>query len=128
MNTEVKDRHFQIVTEIKQEVIKLTQENDVLRNCWEKEQAENEELRKRIRLLLQQDADHRATKRRLLEKNAAQKCQISDLLNRNEALTQGFFVVDTQVTPTDFGTSRIHNLEDGTIFKGNKGKNPRDLG
>lgn len=137
MNTEVKDRHFQIVTEIKQEVIKLTQENLVLRNCWEKEQAENEQQRHRIRLLLEENALLRNQIAVRIEardgggkdssphslENAAQKCQIEDLLARNEALTQGFFVADAPTLPFQ-SAKRVHNRDDGTIFKGNKGNSP----
>lgn len=85
MNTETKTRHSEIVNEIKQQVFRITQENDVLRNCWEKEQGENEQQRHRIRLLLEENALLRNQIRYCIEENHDLKCQVEDLLTRNVA-------------------------------------------
>lgn len=103
MNTETKTR----ISKIKLELLRLTQENEALRNCWNKEQAENEELRGRVRCLTSE--------------NATLRHHNNSLLSQNHLLKQGFLVVgeeEIHKPVRHFEDRRIHNLEPGTIFKG----------
>lgn len=108
MNTETKTRISETVTEIKKEILKLTQENDVLRNCWEKEQAENEELRQRCLALTSENA-------LLRHENNSLYSQMH-LLEQNMRSCE---CVEKIAHPVRHFEHRVHNLECRTIFKGN---------
>lgn len=111
MNTEVKNRHSEIVNEIKQQILKLTQENDVLRNCWKKEQIENEELRRRCI--------------KLTSENALLRHENNSLYSQMHLLEQNMRscgCVEKIAHPVRHFERRVHNLDDGKIFKGGKAR------
>lgn len=109
MSTEAKTRISETVTQIKQEVFKLTGENLVLNNCWQKEQAENEELRRRVRALTAENAV-------LRHENNSLQSQIH-LLEQN--MQQNMRTPHEIAHPVRRFERRVHNLEPKTIFKGN---------
>lgn len=89
-------------TEIKQQLLRLTQENEVLRNCWLKEQALSLAFKKRVRSLL--------------EENASLRCQLEDGLEQIRLLQQGFYAVGSEeVYKRMKHVKRLHNKEDNSI-------------
>lgn len=123
MNAQAKNRHSEIVNEIKQQILKLTQENDVLRNCWKKEQIENEELRRRVLLLtsknalLQHENNSLHSQMHLLEESLRRNYSPANLSQNMRSCG----CVEKIAHPVRHFERRVHNLDDGKIFKGNKG-------